>query len=87
MKLIAVSDVIINERFTSTKPRPSKLNRIRNYYVEHGCLDKPIIVNRKGVLLDGYIRYLILKENNITHTMAEVVSYIPKKRKDKQNEH
>lgn len=82
MKWVALSDIIINEPFVSSKPRISKLNKIRNYYLEYGDIDEPIIVNRKNVLLDGYIRYLVLKENGAMYTKAKIVNYIPKKRKE-----
>lgn len=82
MKRVALSDIIINEPFASSKPRNGKMNRIRNYYSEYGCVDKPIIVNHRNILLDGYIRYLVLKENNVPYVEAEVINWIPKKRKE-----
>lgn len=76
MKWVALSDIVINEPFASSKPRVSKLNKIRNYYLEYGGIDKPIIVNRNNVLLDGYARYLVLKENGVMYVKAKVVNYI-----------
>ena len=82
MKWVALSDIIISEPFASSKPRISKLTKVRNYYLEYGGIDKPIIVNQKNILLDGYIRYLVLKENGAMYTKAKVVNYIPRKRKE-----
>lgn len=81
MKWVKVSDIIINEPFASSVPKKQKLNRIRAYYNEYRCVDKPLTVNRNNILLDGYIRYLVLKENNVMYTKVKVVKYIPKKKK------
>ena len=79
MKWIALSDIIICEEFAESKPRKSKVDKVRKYYSEYGGVDKPIIVNKKNVLLDGYIRYLVLKENGAEYAKCKVVRYIPKK--------
>lgn len=63
MKLISLSDIIIMERFLNYPPKEKKLNKIRRYYSEYGVIDKPIIINKKNVLIDGYIRYIVLKES------------------------
>ena len=81
MKWIALSDVIISEPFASSQPRSGKMNRVRKHYSEYGYVDKPIIINRKNVLLDGYIRYLVLKENNVSYVKAEIINRLPKKEK------
>jgi ParB-like chromosome segregation protein Spo0J len=80
MKLIAISDIKISEQFLHNPPKPSNLNKTRNYYLKHGRIDKPIIINHKNLLLDGYKRYLILKENGVEYAECEVVKWIPKKR-------
>ena len=76
MKWIALSDILIHEPFASSNPRVSKLNQIRKYYSEFGGIDKPITVNRNNVLLDGYVRYLVLQENGAMYAKAKVVNYI-----------
>ena len=81
MKWVKLSDIIINEPFASHAPKIGKLNRIREYYKEYGYVDKPLTVNRNNILLDGYIRYLVLKENNVMYAKVKVVKYIPKKKK------
>lgn len=83
MKFVLLSDIIINEPFASSPPRNGKLNRIRNYYNEYGYIDKPLIVNRNNILLDGYTRYLVLKENNEKYATVKVVKYIPKRKEVK----
>lgn len=76
MKWVALTDIVINEPFASSKPRNGKLDRIRKYYEEYGSIDRPLIVNHNNILLDGYIRYLVLKENDAEYTKAKVVRYI-----------
>lgn len=78
-KCIKLSDVTVPPVFSNSKPKSSKLNKIRNYYTEHGCVDKLITINYKNLLLDGYARYLVLKENNVDVVEAEVIKYLPKK--------
>jgi hypothetical protein len=81
MKIVALSDIIINEPFASSKPRDGKMNNARNYYAEHGCVDGSIVVNHNNILLDGYIKYLVLKENNVSYVNVNVIKWIPKKKK------
>ena len=79
MKVVAVEDIIVNNCFDP--PRKSQIDKIRNYYSQYGYIDKPLIVNKRNVLLDGYIRYLVLKENNEKYATVEIINWIPKKRK------
>lgn len=78
MKVIAVDDIIVNDCFDP--PRKSHIDKVRKYYSQHNYIDKPLIVNKKGVLLDGYIRYLVLKENNEKYATIEVINWLPKKK-------
>lgn len=63
-----VSDIKVTSAFRRTTPRAYKMDACREYYKQNGRIDKPIIVSRSGYVLDGYIRYLILKENNVEET-------------------
>lgn len=49
-----------------SKPNVKKMNNCREFYKEHGVIDRDIVVNEFGVMVDGYIGYLVLKENGIT---------------------
>ena len=81
MKWVAISDIIIPDVFANTKPRQYKIDKIRNYYLEYGCVDKPVTVNGNNVLIDGYIRYLVLKENGAMYAKAEVRNFIHRRKK------
>lgn len=62
---VLISDIIIPDEFTKTTPNISKVQRIREYFNVYNTIDKPVTISSGNVLIDGYIRYLIAKENNI----------------------
>ena len=71
-KEIKMSDILVPEhRFV--EPSIEKLFALRDYYMENGQLDKPIIVSCKGdkyVLEDKYLRYYFAKQANLTTIFA-----------------
>lgn len=60
-------EISINEDYFDAVPRPNKSQRkaLKESIKREGLLD-PIIVNEKGVILDGYTRYEICQELSIT---------------------
>lgn len=62
---VLISDIVISDGFTKTTPNISKVERIREYFNVYNTIDKPVTISSGNVLIDGYIRYLIAKENNI----------------------
>lgn len=62
---VLISDIVISDEFTKTTPNISKVERIREYFNVYNTIDKPVTISSGNVLMDGYIRYLIAKENNI----------------------
>ena len=62
---VLISDIIIPDEFTKTTPNISKVQRIREYFNVYNTIDEPITISYSNVLMDGYIRYLIAKENNM----------------------
>lgn len=60
-----LTSIIIPDYLAESVPNEAKMNRAKRYFIEHGELDKPIIINHKKELVDGYIRYLILKEFDV----------------------
>ena len=63
--MMNLSDIIVPKVFKESKPKESKLSRIRNYVLEHGTLDKPVVINSDNVIVDNYIRYLIAAEQGL----------------------
>ena len=47
--------------FEKTPPRKAKMDRKRRYYNEHGQFDKPIVLKQNLELTDGYINFLLAK--------------------------
>lgn len=64
-RTMKLTDIIIREAFANTTPRASKMKECRDYWNEHHTQDRYIVVDRNNVLVDGYIQYLVLKENNV----------------------
>lgn len=65
MKKIKLSEIKVTNAFENTTPNPGKVQRYREYYNENGKQSKPILLDYNNVLRDGYIQYLILKENGV----------------------
>lgn len=70
-----LSDIIINKSFTETTPKEEKMIECREFWRYEGKQDRPIVLNKKNVLIDGYVMYLILMEHKEEY--AEV-TYIKK---------
>lgn len=62
MQKIKLSDVKISNMFKNSPPNERKMNRIRHNYIKYGVQDKPIVLDKDGFLVDGYARYLVLRE-------------------------
>ena len=60
-----LADITIPQRFQASPPSDRKLNVCRQYFKAHGALDRTLVVDSQGVLLDGYVGYLVLRENGI----------------------
>lgn len=65
MKTMKMESIKVTRGFLKSTPNERKMQECREYYSEHKEQMKPITVDYKGVLRDGYIQYLILKENGI----------------------
>lgn len=60
-----LAEIKISERFAAHPPAPTKMEKCRRFYKEHGTIDRNIVVNSNNVLVDGYVAYLVLKENGV----------------------
>lgn len=74
-KTINLSDIIISSDFAKTTPGQRKMDWVRDYYRRTNHIDKPIVIDENNLLIDGYIRYLVLLENNVATTVVKVVHY------------
>lgn len=60
---IKLSDINIKECFLSTPPSTRKLEECRYNWRMYGKQDRPIVLNKKNTLIDGYVMYRILMEH------------------------
>ena len=58
---ININDIKISAEFEMTPPRKAKMDRKRRYYKEHRQFDKPIVLKQNLELTDGYINFLLAK--------------------------
>lgn len=80
MKKIRISEIIITEAFANSHPSEEKVQKYRRKFAETGKQSKFLVINKYNVLVDGYIQYLILKENGI-----EEAEYIRTSKKNVEN--
>lgn len=69
---VKLSSIKIPASYAATTPSKEKMEKQRKKY-EAGKLDKRIVINTDGFLIDGYIKYLILKKNNVEETKVKIV--------------
>ena len=59
-----LSNIKIKDSFIEHPPREEKMNYKISYYLITGKFEQPIVINKEGYLIDGYITYLICKGRN-----------------------
>ena len=64
---VKIKDIIISTEFQLHKPKLRKVLYKRDFYEKYGYFESPIILTKDYKLVDGYISYLILKENNVKY--------------------
>ena len=64
-----IDDIKISDQFLDSHPSQEKMERFEKYWLRTNHQDKPIILDKNGYLVDGYIRYLIMKRNEIQTKM------------------
>lgn len=58
-----IEDIKISDQFLDSHPSSEKMERFEKYWLLTNHQDKPIVLDKNGYLVDGYIRYLIMKRN------------------------
>lgn len=66
-KHMRLSDIKIPEAFVESKPSIAKYAKCDKIYKKTGLQDRYIIVNENNILIDGYIMYLVLKNNGVEY--------------------
>lgn len=72
MRRMKLSDIKISEAFAVSIPSEDKMNECRNNWNQWNRQDRFIVVNPNNVLIDGYIQYLVLKENNVEEAEIKI---------------
>jgi ParB-like chromosome segregation protein Spo0J len=56
---LPLNEIKIPPDFLKSPPRKEGLEEVIEYYNEHGCFDKPVVIRKKDMLIiDGYKRYV-----------------------------
>ena len=63
MKIMKLSEIKIKDSFANTTPSEEKINECREFWRLERKQDRPIVLNSKRYLVDGYVMYLILMEH------------------------
>lgn len=77
MKKIKLSEIVISSAFAASVPSERKVQRYKSRFAKTGKQSRYLVLDNENVLVDGYIQYLILKENNVEE--AKYVRYRKKK--------
>ena len=72
MRRMKLSDIKISEAFENSIPSEKKMNICRNNWKQWHRQDRYIVINPDNVLIDGYIMYLVLKENNVEEVEVKI---------------
>ena len=72
MRRMKLPDIKISEAFANSIPSEKKLNECRNNWNQWNRQDRFIVVNPDNVLIDGYVMYLVLKENNVEEVEIKI---------------
>lgn len=83
MKTIKLSEIIVPKYIRESEPSAYKMECRRKLWNENQTQQRWLVLDRDNVLLDGYIQYLILRENGV-----EEARYIRRKafRKDENRQ-
>lgn len=78
MRRMKLSDIKINKAFANSIPKENKMAECRDNWRKYHKQDRYVVINRDNFLIDGYIQYLILKENNIKNAFVQVSDILRK---------
>ena len=67
VRMMKIDNIKIYPCFASSTPRAKKMEQKEWLYSKSGMSEFDIVLDRNNYLIDGYIGYLIAKENGLTH--------------------
>ena len=77
--LVPIYKIYVPRRIANSTPRAEKYKKYEKYFLKHGKVDKLIEVfidkynKNRYILNDGYIRFLILGNYNITDIPVKII--------------
>lgn len=74
-----LNDIVITDKFKNTIPKEDKINKCREIYKRDCEPSKQIVIDHKNRLVDGYVQYLVFKENNVEDVIVNKLAK-PRKR-------
>ena len=75
-KTMKLSDIKISDAFARTHVSERKLQKCRDYFEKFEKADRDIVLSSNNILIDGYIMYLVYKENNIEEVEVILIEII-----------
>lgn len=72
MRTMKLSDIKIKNSFANTTPKKEKMDECRLYWDTYHRQDRYIVVDHDNTLIDGYIQYLVLKEEGIEEAEIKI---------------
>ena len=80
-----LSDIKILIIFAENDPKIHKVVECRNHWIEYHVQDRYLVVNKNGYLIDGYIQYLVLKEQGVEEAEVKQLNRVGIGKKKKKN--
>ena len=84
-EIINIDSIIVTDEFRHSYPSPKKIIEYTSRFEQNGMIDKAIVIRKeivfdkeKYILVDGYIRYLILKQSGIDEVPVRFEKWIHK---------
>lgn len=71
-KTMKLSDIKISSAFSDSIPKEHKMKKCRDNWNIYHRQDRWIVVDKNGYLNDGYIQYLVLRENEVEETIVKI---------------
>lgn len=72
MKTMRLADIKIKESFLNSIPKEEKMIECRNNWNKYHSQDRYLVIDHNNCLIDGYIQYLVLKENGINEAEIKI---------------
>ena len=85
MGMMKLSEIKISDAFSNSTPSKKKMDECRVWWNKYKCQDRYLVINYNGILIDGYVQYLVLKENKIDEAEVIIANRTNKALKRKNN--